>query len=148
MVLQTENYLRGIQPNVRVTVNEYCSKASTYNVTVSFGLREKGSNDNCDLQESQSATLAPDVAMTFYVNKTTVMLSDGYEYCFSFQKPSCEFNIVSVTQLHILCASIAMLFPSFCIPIVVEADFTSINNALVFLNNSTATLFHKFTLST
>ena len=101
MVLQTENYLRGIQPNVRVTVNEYCSKASTYNVTVSFGLRENGSNDNCDLQESQSATLAPDVAMTFYVNKTTVMLSDGYEYCFSFQEPSCEFNIVSVTQLHI-----------------------------------------------
>jgi hypothetical protein len=104
MVFQTENYLRGIRPSVRVTVNEYCSNTSTYSVTVSFGLRDKGSNNNCDLQESQSATLAPDVAKTFYVNETIVMLSDGYEYCFSFssfQEPSCECNIVSVTQLHI-----------------------------------------------
>ena len=101
MVFQTENYLRGIRPSVRVTVNEYCSNT---NVNVSFGLREKGSNNNCDLQESQSATLAPDVAKTFYVNEAIVMLSDGYEYCFSFssfQEPSCECNIVSVTQLHI-----------------------------------------------
>ena len=91
MVFQLiEDNLRGIKPSVRVTVNEYCSNASTYNVTVSFGLRENGSNNNCDHQDFQSDILAPDAAMTFYVNKSIVMLSDGYEYC-SFQEPSCEF---------------------------------------------------------
>ena len=58
--------------------------------------------------------------------------------------------IVSVNLLHILCASIAVPFLPACVPMIaVEADFTSIlYNALVFLNSSTAILFHKLTLST
>ena len=96
-----------------MTVNEYCSNT---NVTVSFGERENGSNNNCDLQDSQSATLAPDVAKTFHVNETIVMLSGGYEYCFniiSFQDTSCEFIYLSTYCIH-LCANIAVPFPSLC----------------------------------
>ena len=52
-------------------------------MTVSFGLREKGRDRDCNIRESQSATLTPDDAMTFYVNKTLVVLRDGYEYCFT-----------------------------------------------------------------
>ena len=82
MVFQTEINLDGDRPSVTVTVNEHCS--STLNVTVSFGLRRKGRGRNCDdIRESQSATLALDVAMTFYVDKTLVVLREGYEYCFT-----------------------------------------------------------------
>ena len=118
MVFQLiEDNLRGNEPSVQVTVNEYCSNT---NVNVSFGEREKGSNNSCDLQDFQSATLAPDVAMKFYVNETIVMLSDGYEYCFnisSFQEPSCEFiyclcQLLSLPTVYNLCASIAVPFPN------------------------------------
>ncbi|CAI8013383.1 hypothetical protein GBAR_LOCUS8495, partial [Geodia barretti] len=64
MVFQLiEDNLGGNEPNIRVTVNEYCSNT---NVTVSFGERENGSNNNCDHQDFQSDILAPDAAMTFY----------------------------------------------------------------------------------
>ena len=101
MVFKIEDNLSGNQPNARVTVNEYCSKASTYSVTVSFGLREKGSNNNCDIQDSQRATLAPNVAMTFYVDEAIVMLSDGYEYCFNISsgQNSRGFSVFSVNLL-------------------------------------------------
>ena len=82
MVFQTEINLDRDRPSVTVTVNEHCS--SILNVTVSFGLREKGRGRNCDdIRESQSATLAPDFAMTFNLNKTLVVPRKGYEYCFT-----------------------------------------------------------------
>ena len=94
MVFQTANNLDGDRPSVTVTVNEHCS--SPLDVTVSFGLREKGRDRGCDdIRKSQSATLAPDVAMTFYVDKTLVVLRDGYEYCFTthLQGESRELNV-------------------------------------------------------
>ena len=69
-------------------------------VTVSFGLREKGrdsrGDSRCDdIWESQSATLIPDVPMPFYLNKTIVVLREGYEYCFTthLQGESRELNV-------------------------------------------------------
>ena len=82
MVFQTEINLDGDRPSVTVTINEHCS--SPLDVTVSFGLRRKGRGRNCDnIRESQSATLTPDVPMPFYLNKTLVVLREGYEYCFT-----------------------------------------------------------------
>ena len=83
MALLTDDNLDGGQPSVTVTVNENCSNAYMYSVSVSFGVREEnGSTEDCVFKDVVTENIMPIDSETFQVNKTKVPLMDGQEYCF------------------------------------------------------------------
>jgi hypothetical protein len=82
MALLTDDNLDGGQPSVNVTVNENCSNAYIYSVSVSFGVRENGSTEDCVFKDVVTENIMPIDSETFQVNKTKVPLMDGQEYCF------------------------------------------------------------------
>ena len=93
MALLTEDNLDEDQPSVNVTVNENCSNANMYRVSVSFGVRENGSKKNCGFKDVVTEILTPRNSYLFKVNKTKVPLMVGQEYCYvvSFQETTiCE----------------------------------------------------------
>ena len=84
MALLTEDNLDGVEPSVTVTVNENCSNAYSYEVSVSFGLREENSTEDCGITDVVTKLLTPGNSNLFKVNETKV---PRQEYCFdvSFQ---------------------------------------------------------------
>ena len=87
MALQTDDNLDGNQPSVNVTVNENCSNAYIYSVSVSFGVREDGSTEDCVFKDVVTKILTPRNSNLFKVNEAKVPLMVSQEYCFdvSFQ---------------------------------------------------------------
>ena len=83
IALLTEDNLDGDKPSVTVEVNENCSNAYPYQVSVSFGVRKEGSTEGCVVKDVVNKTLTPGNSDLFKVNVTKVPLVDGQEYCFN-----------------------------------------------------------------
>jgi hypothetical protein len=83
MALQTDDNLDGNQPSVNVTVNENCSNAYIYSVSVSFGVRENGSTEDCVFKDVVTKILTPRNSNLFKVNEAKVPLMVSQEYCFN-----------------------------------------------------------------
>ena len=83
MALMTEDNLDG-ERSVNVTVNENCSNAYIYSVSVSFGVRENGSStEDCVFKDVVTKILTPRNSNLFKVNETKVPLMVSQEYCFN-----------------------------------------------------------------
>ena len=69
--------------SVRVTLNSLCRDNTDYTVQVSFGVREEGSDDECDPQQRVTANIVPGESVILTVDTTTLMLDPGQEYCYT-----------------------------------------------------------------
>ena len=69
-------------PAITVTLNHLC-RYLFYTVTISFGVREGGSEDECVSQQTSTATMSPGESAVFIVNVSALTLGHNQQYCFT-----------------------------------------------------------------
>ena len=71
-------------PAITVRLNHLCRSLS-YTVTISFGVREEGSEDECVSQQTSTATMRPEESAVFIVNVSALPLGHNQQYCYTVQ---------------------------------------------------------------
>ena len=67
--------------SIKVMLNPFCSQNSLYTVQVSFGVKQRNSNEPCPPKQNIIATIVPGESVILSVTTTALMLEDDQEYC-------------------------------------------------------------------
>ena len=67
--------------SINTTLNPFCRQNALYTVQVSFGVRQRNSNDTCHPEQNIIAAIVPGESEILSVDTTTLVLEDDQEYC-------------------------------------------------------------------